>query len=121
MAPSCAFDTRRLTSIETLTVCDCVAWREWLLQMEIHCITLPRFPRGRTQHNVVGLLPGELGVPHHLLPASCCLLPDGGAPPAAVHGGQPDGTSSAEAAGGRESALFVTRDGGMGIIQARAT
>lgn len=62
-------------------------------------------------------------MPQHRLPTPCHLLPPG--PESTEAGTRPsDGSSvgvepAADATGGREAALFVTRDGGVGIIQVR--
>ena len=75
-----------------------------------HCGVHP----SRTQHNIVGLAPGSLGIPHRWLPPSCCLLPVA-ADEASCSGSADDGQAVAPRSE-PESALFVTRDGGVGII-----
>lgn len=70
----------------------------------------------RTQHNIVGLLPGRLGVPHAPLPPSCCLQPID------VSNISSCGSESRERVPKgedkrRECALFTSRDGAVGIIQ----
>lgn len=73
----------------------------------------------RLQHSIVGLLPGRLGVPHSPLPASCFpqQLSDANAHEASKGPDSNESSPLADADCHRDSALFVTRDGGVGIIQ----
>ena len=70
----------------------------------------------RTQHNIVGLIHGRLGVPIEVLPAHCCsreitLGRDGSTDPWLRHPKSFDY---------RECALFVSRDGAVGLIEVRS-
>ncbi len=62
----------------------------------------------RTPHNIVGLAPGPLGVPHRWLPPACNLMPAG------VRGGVMPADSAPAA---EDAAIFVTSDGGVGVVQ----
>lgn len=74
----------------------------------------------RTHHNIVGLVPGRLGVPHTPLPPSCCLQPMDISDTCSVASANVYEQLPLGADKRRECALFTSRDGGVGIIQVSA-